>query len=87
MQNKQNEFYLKSHVVYEFSCPACNAGYIAKTNRNLGTWIKNIVDWIKNHKYLIILQSVTFTSTPLPYIVFHVMVMRLIRIYQDKSEQ
>ena len=24
--------------------------------------------WIKTHQYLIILQSVTFTSTPLPYI-------------------
>ena len=32
--------YLKSHVVFEFSCPACNAGYIGKTDRNLGTQIK-----------------------------------------------
>ena len=32
--------YLKSHVVYEFSCNACNAGYIGKTGWNLGTWIK-----------------------------------------------
>ena len=32
--------YLKSHVVYEFCCPACNASYIGKTDRNLGTRIK-----------------------------------------------
>ena len=24
--------YLKCHVVYEFCCPACNAGYIGKTD-------------------------------------------------------
>ena len=62
--------YLKSHVVYEFSCPACNAGYIGKTDRNLGTRIKEHCRLDK-----IILQSVTFTSIPSPYIVFHVMVM------------
>ena len=33
--------YLKSsHVVYEFCCVVCNAGYIDKTDRNLGTRIK-----------------------------------------------
>ena len=32
--------YLKSHVVYEFCCPACNASYIGKTDRNLGTRTK-----------------------------------------------
>ena len=32
--------YLKSHVVCEFCCPACNAGYIGKTDQNLGTWMK-----------------------------------------------
>ena len=40
--------YLKSHVVYEFSCPACNAGYIGKTDRNLGTWIKEHCGLDKN---------------------------------------
>ena len=33
-------YYLNSHLVYEFSCPACNAGYIGKAYQNLGTWIK-----------------------------------------------
>ena len=32
--------YLKSHVVYEFCCPACNAGCIGKADQNIGTWIK-----------------------------------------------
>ena len=32
--------YLKSHLVYEFSCLGCNAGYICKADRNLGTWTK-----------------------------------------------
>ena len=32
--------YLKSHAVYRFSCPACNAGYIGKKDRNIGTRIK-----------------------------------------------
>ena len=32
--------YLKSHIVYEFCCPACNAGYIGKTDWNLGTQTK-----------------------------------------------
>ena len=40
--------YLKSHVVYEFSCPACNACYIGKTNRNLGTRIKEHCGLDKN---------------------------------------
>ena len=40
--------YLKSHVVYEFSCPACNAGYIGKTDRNLGTRIKEHCGLDKN---------------------------------------
>ena len=31
---------LKSHVDYEFCCPACNAGCIGKTDWNLGTRIK-----------------------------------------------
>ena len=29
--------YLKSHMVYEFCCPACNNKYIGKTDRNFGT--------------------------------------------------
>ena len=40
--------YLKSHVVYEFSCPVCNAGYIGKTDQNLGTWIKEHCGLDKN---------------------------------------
>ena len=40
--------YLKSHVIYEFSCPACNAGYIGKTDRNLGTRIKEHCGLDKN---------------------------------------
>ena len=40
--------YLKSHVVYEFCCPACNIGYIGKTDRNLGTWIKEHCGLDKN---------------------------------------
>ena len=40
--------YLKSHVVYEFCCPACNAGYIGKTDRNLGTRIKEHCGLDKN---------------------------------------
>ena len=44
----QNPDYLKSHVVYEFSCPACNAGYIVKTDRNLGTRIKEHCGFDKN---------------------------------------
>ena len=31
---------LKSYIVYGFCCPACNAGYVDKTDRNLGTRIK-----------------------------------------------
>ena len=40
--------YLKSHTVYEFSCPACNGGYIGKTDWNLGTWIKEHCGLDKN---------------------------------------
>ena len=40
--------YSKSHVVYEFSCPACNADYIGKTDRNLGTRIKEHCGLDKN---------------------------------------
>ena len=40
--------YLKSHVVYEFCCSACNAGYIGKTDWNLGTWIKEHCGLDKN---------------------------------------
>ena len=29
--------YLKSHIVYEFCCPACNNKYIGKTDQNCGT--------------------------------------------------
>ena len=68
--------YFISYTVYEFSCPACNAGYSVQTDQNLGTRIKIIVSWIKTQQYLTILQTVTFTSTPLFYIVFHAMVMR-----------
>ena len=51
----------------------CNVGYIGKTDRNLGTWIKEHCGLDKNSP--IILQSVISTSSPLRYIVFHVMVM------------
>ena len=57
------------------SCMQCRL--YCKTDWNLDTRIKNIVGWIKIYQYLIILQSVTCTSTPLPYIVFHAMVMCL----------
>ena len=40
--------YLKSHVVYEFSYPACNACCIGKTDRNLGTRIKEHCGLDKN---------------------------------------
>ena len=40
--------YLKSHVVYDFFCPACNAGYIGNTDRNLGTRIKEHCGLDKN---------------------------------------
>ena len=29
--------YPKSHIVYEYCCPACNNKYIGKTNRKFGT--------------------------------------------------
>ena len=32
--------YLKSYVVYEFSCPACNIKYIRKTDQNFGTHVQ-----------------------------------------------
>ena len=32
--------HIKSHVVYKLCFPACSAYYIGKTDRNLGTWIK-----------------------------------------------
>ena len=32
--------YLKSHIVYEFYCPACNIKYIGKTDRNFGTCVQ-----------------------------------------------
>ena len=32
--------YLKSHIVYEFCCPACNIKYIGKTDRNFGTRVQ-----------------------------------------------
>ena len=32
--------YLKSHLVYEFCCPACNNRYVGKTGRNLGTRVQ-----------------------------------------------
>ena len=37
---KDNSRLIKIPVVYEFTCPACNAGYIAKTDWNLDTRIK-----------------------------------------------
>ena len=40
--------YLKSHVLYEFCYPACNAGYFGKTDRNLGTRIKKNCGLDKN---------------------------------------
>ena len=58
--------YLKFYVVYEFCCHVCNAGYTGKTDRNLGTQIKQHCGLDKTQQYLIILQSVIFTSTPLP---------------------
>ena len=67
--------YLKSHVVYEFCCLACNAGYVGKTNKTLGTWIKEQYGLGKNSAIFNHMQSVIFTSTPLPFIAFHAMVM------------
>ena len=32
--------YLKSHIVYDFCCPACNNKYIGKTDRNFGTRVQ-----------------------------------------------
>ena len=32
--------YVKSHIVYEFCCPACNSKYIGKTERNFGTRVQ-----------------------------------------------
>ena len=32
--------YLKSHIVYEFCCPACNSKYIGKTDQNFGTRVQ-----------------------------------------------
>ena len=32
--------YLKSHIVYEFCCPACNIKYIEKTDQNFGTRVQ-----------------------------------------------
>ena len=40
--------YLTSHEVYEFCCPACNAGYIGQTDQNLGTRIKGNCELDKN---------------------------------------
>ena len=45
--------YLKSHVVYEFCCPACDAGYIGKTDQNLGTQIKQHCGLDKNSSIFI----------------------------------
>ena len=32
--------HLKSHIVYEFCCPACNNKYIGKSDRNFGTRVQ-----------------------------------------------
>ena len=32
--------YLKSHIVYEFCCPACNSKYIGKADRNICTCVQ-----------------------------------------------
>ena len=32
--------YLKSHIVHEFCCPACNSKYIGKTDQNFGTCVQ-----------------------------------------------
>ena len=32
--------YLKSHIVYELCCPACNSKYIGKTDQNFSTHIQ-----------------------------------------------
>ena len=32
--------YLKSHVVYEFCCPACNSKYIGKADQNFDTRVQ-----------------------------------------------
>ena len=69
--------YLKSLVVYEFCCPARNASYIGKTDRNLGTRINEHCGLDKNSPIFNHVAECNFTSTPLPYIVFHGMVMLL----------
>ena len=40
--------YWKTRAVYEFSCPARNAGCIGKTDQNLGTQIKECCCLDKN---------------------------------------
>ena len=45
---RQNSRLFKSHVVYEFCCPTCNAGYIGKTDWNWGTRIKEHCGLDKN---------------------------------------
>ena len=52
--------YLKTHVVYEFSCPACYAGYIGKTDQNLGTRIKEHCGLDKNSPVFNILAECNF---------------------------
>ena len=32
--------YLKSHIAYEFCCPACNNKYIGKTDQNFSTRVQ-----------------------------------------------
>ena len=68
--------YLKSHVVYEFSCPACNARYIGKIDQNLGTRIKEHCGLDKNSRVFNHLTECNLYQYTLTYIVFHVMVMR-----------
>ena len=47
-------------LVYEFSCPACNAGSIDNTDRNLGTRIKEHCGLDKNSAVFIHLAECNF---------------------------
>ena len=69
--------YLKSHVVWEFCFPACNADYIGKTDQNLGTWIKEHCGLDKNLPIFDHLAECNLYQYTLTLHSFHAMVIWL----------
>ena len=65
--------YLKSHMVYEFCCPACNSKYIGKTDQNFGTRVQEHSDsgkksLVYNFNYVVKLHSLPPSNNLVEYL-------------------